>query len=216
MGRASGVVAIVLLSIAAAGCGPGATRVMVPPRIDLKAHEVVGVIEFNCSSENELGPLATQRFIDVARQDQGMVRIVKLGTESEVLEAVGQDRLDPAAFQAAGEKYGVQTIVTGDLVFSEVRPKISLGHSLTHIGVAADVQATLAVQMVEAGSGASLWSRSAGATQRIGGASFSKDSVGLAVDDPDNAYVRLVNGLVYAVTPEFRPTWEWRREPVGK
>ncbi len=216
MRKALGTVTIVLVSVAAAGCGPGATRVMVPPRIDLKAHEVVGVIQFNCSSENELGPLATQRFIDVARQDQGMVRIVKLGTESELLEAVGQDRLDAAAFKAASEKYGVQTILTGDLVFSEVRPKIALGHSLTSIGVAADVQATLAVQMVEAASGASLWSRSAGVTQRIGGASFSKDSVGLAVDDPDNAYVRLVNGLVYAVTPEFRPTWEWRREPVGK
>lgn len=209
MTRALGVVAIVLVSLAASGCGSGRTRVMVPPRIDLKAHEVIGVVEFNCSSENELGPFATQRFIDVARQDQGVVRIVRLGTESEVLEAVDQDRLGPAAFKAAGEKYGVQTIVTGDLVFSEVRPKVSIGHSLTHIGVAADVQATLAVQMVEAASGASLWSRSAGATQRIGGASFSKDSVGLAVDDPENAYVRLVNGLVYAVTPEFRPTWEW-------
>ncbi len=209
--RALGVVAIVLVSLAASGCGSGRTRVMVPPRIDLKAHEVIGVVEFNCSGEEELGPFATQRFIDVARQDQGMVRIVRLGTESEVLEAVDQDRLGPAAFKAAGEKYGVQTIVTGDLVFSEVRPKVSIGHSLTHIGVAADVQATLAVQMVETTSGASLWSRSAGATERIGGASFSKDSVGLAVDDPENAYVRLVNGLVYAVTPEFRPTWEWHR-----
>jgi hypothetical protein len=210
MRKALAIVAMVLVS-AAAGCGSGRIRVMVPPRIDLKAHEVIGVIEFNCSAENELGPLGTQRFIDAARQDQGMVRIVKLGTEGEVLEAVGQDRLDPAAFKAAGQKYGVQTIVTGDLVFSEVRPKVSIGRSLTHIGVAADVEATLTVQMVEAASGASLWSRSAGATERIGGASFSKDSVGLAVDDPENAYVRLVNGLVYAVTPDFRPTWEWRR-----
>ncbi len=211
MRKALGTIAIVLVSVAAAGCGSGRTQVMVPPQIDLRAHEVIGVVEFNCSSEDELGPFATQRFIDAARQDQGMVRIVRLGTESEVLEAVGQDRLDPAAFKAAGAKYGVQTIVTGDLVFSEVRPKVSIGHSLTHIGVAADVQATLTVQMVEAASGASLWSRSAGATERLGGASFSKDSVGLAVDDPENAYHRLVNGLVYAVTPEFRPTWEWRR-----
>jgi hypothetical protein len=211
MRRALGTVAILLVSMVATGCGPGRIRVMVPPRIDLKAHEVIGVIEFNCSSENELGPFATQRFIDVARQDQGMVRIVRLGTESEVLEAVGQNRLDPAAFKAAGEKYGVQTIATGDLVFSEVRPKVSIGQSLTHLGVSADVHATLAVQMVEAASGASLWSRSAGATQRIGGASFSKDSVGLAIDDPEKAYQGLVNGLVYAVTPEFRPTWEWRR-----
>jgi len=209
--RAFGTIAIVLVSIGAFGCGSGRTRVMVPPRIDLKAHEVIGVVDFRCSSENELGPFATARFIDVARQDQGMVRIVKLGTEDEALEAVGQDRLDPAAFKALGEKYGVQTILTGDLVFSEVRPKVSIGHSLTHIGVAADVHATLAVQMVETASGASLWSRSAGTTERIGGASFSKNSVGLAIDDPENAYQRLVNSLVYAITPEFRPTWEWRR-----
>lgn len=206
--RAFGTVAIALVSVAAAGCG---TRVMVPPRIDLKAHEVIGVVEFNCSSENELGPFATQRFIDAARQDQGMVRIVRLGAEAEVLEAVGHDRLDPAAFKALGEKYGVRTIVTGDLVFSEVRPNVAIGHSLTHIGVSADVHATLAVQMVEAASGASLWSRSAGATQRIGGASFSTNKdVSLDVDDPEKAYYRLVNGLVCAVTPEFRVTWERR------
>ena len=211
MKRALGTVVMVLVYVAASGCGPGRIRVMVPPQIDLKAHEVIGVIDFRCSSEDELGPFATERFIDVARQDQGMVRIVRLGTEGEALEAVGQDRLDAAAFKVLGEKHGVQTIVTGDLVFSEVRPKVSLGHSLTHIGVAADVHATLAVQMVEAASGASLWSRSAGATQRIGGASFSKDSVGLAVGDPQEAYQGLVNNLVYAVTPEFRPTWEWRR-----
>jgi hypothetical protein len=211
MRRALGMVAIALVSVAASGCGPGRVRVMVPPQIDLKAHEVIGVIDFRCSSEDELGPYATQRFIDAARQDQGMVRIVRLGIEDEALEAVGQDQLDGAAFKALGEKHGVQTIVTGDLVFSEVRPKVSIGQSLTHIGVAADVHATLAVQMVEAATGASLWSRSAGATQRIGSAGFSKDSVGLAVGDPEEAYQGLVNNLVYAVTPEFRPTWEWRR-----
>ena len=211
MKRALELVAIVLVLVVMTGCGPGRVRVMVPPQIDLRTHEVIGVVQFNCSSQDELGPFATQRFIEAARQDQGMVRIVSLGTESEVLEAVGQNRFDPAAFKAAGAKYGVQTIVTGDLAFSEVRPKFAIGHSLTHIGVAADVQATLTVQMVEAASGASLWSRSAGATERLGGASFSKHSVGLAVDDPENAYQRLVNSLVYAVTPEFRPTWEWRR-----
>jgi len=212
MKRALGMGAIVLVSVIVAGCGSGRVRVMVPPQIDLKAHEVIGVIQFDCSSRSELGPFATQRFIDAARQDQGMVRIVSLGTESEVLAAVGQNRLDPAAFKAAGAKYGVQTILTGDLVFSEVRPKVSIGHSLTHLGVAADVQATLTVQMVEAASGASIWSRSAGATERIGAAGFSSNrNVHLNVDDPENAYVRLVNGLVYSVTPEFRPTWEWRR-----
>jgi len=208
MRRAFGTAAIVLVSMATCGCG---SRVMVPPRIDLKPHEVIGVIEFNSSSDDALGPFATERFIGAARRDQGMVRFVKLGTETEVLEAVSRDRLDPAAFKALGEKYGVKTVITGDLVFSDVRPNIAVRHSLTSIGVSADVHATLAVQMVETASGASLWSRSADATQRIGAAHFSTNKdVSLQVDDPENAYNRLVDGLVHAVTPEFRVTWERR------
>ncbi len=211
MKRAFVMVAVVLVSVVTCGCGPRRVRVMVPPRIDLKPHEVIGVVEFNCSSEDELGPFATGRFIEAMRQDQGMVRVVRLGTESDVLAAVDQSRLDAAAFQALGNKYGVQTIVTGDLTFSEVRPNVSIGHSLTHIGVSADVRATLAVQMVEAASGASLWSRSADATQRLGAAGFSTNKdVHLEVGDPEKAYGQLVDRLVYAVTPEFRVTGEWR------
>jgi hypothetical protein len=58
MRRALGMVAIALVSVAASGCGPGRIRVMVPPQIDLKIHEVIGVIDFRCSSEDELGPYA--------------------------------------------------------------------------------------------------------------------------------------------------------------
>jgi hypothetical protein len=208
--RAFGPAAILAVSLATCGCR-STTRVMVPPRIDLKAHEIIGVIEFPCTSQDALGPLATGRFIEAARHDQGMVRFTRLGTEGEVLQGTGQSRLDPAAFKAIGEKYGVRTVVTGELVLSEIRPNISVLHSLTSIGVSADVQATLTVQMVEAATGASLWSRSAGATRRIGGASFSsRRNISLDIDDPDNAYVGLVNDLVYAVTPEFRVTWERR------
>ncbi len=184
---------------------------MVPPRINLTAHEVIGVVEFNCSREDELGPLATSRFIEAARQDQGLVRIVRLGTESEILEAVDKDRLDAAAYKALGEKYGVRTIVTGDLVFSEARPNFSLGQNLTRFGVSADVHASLTVQMVETAGGASLWSRSAEATQQLGAASFSTNKdVSLAVGDSQKVYRQLVDHLAYAVTPEFRVTWEWR------
>jgi hypothetical protein len=208
MRRAFGPAAIAIVSLAACGCR-SRPMVMVPPRIDLAAHEVIGVIDFPCVTEGALGPLATSRFVEAARQDQGMVRFTRLGTEEEVLDAIGQTRLDPAAFRAIGEKYGVRTIVTGDLELSEVRPNVSVFHSLTSIGVSANVHATLAVQIFEAASGASVWSRSASATRRIGGVSFSANkNVSLDMDDPDNAYAGLVNTLVYAVTPDFRVTWE--------
>jgi len=211
MVRAFGLAAMVVVSLATCGCS-SRVKVMVPPQIDLKAHEIIGVIEFPCVTQDALGPLATSRFIEAARRDQGMVRVTRLGTAGEVLEAVSRSQLDAAAFQAIGDKFGVQTIVTGELDLSEVRPNFSV-FSLTTLGVSADVQATLSVQMVEAATGASLWSRSAGASRRIGGASFSANkNVSVDMDDPDNAYADLVNELAYAVTPDFRPTWTWHRQ----
>jgi hypothetical protein len=181
---------------------------MVPPRIDLKEHEVIGVIDFGCSSEGELGRVATGRFIDAARQDQGLVRIVRLGSEAEALATVGQARLDPAAFQALGEKHGLKTIVTGSLTISDVHPNITILQGLTHAGVSADVDAALAVQMVETATGASIWSNSAGATQRVAGLSvFGNKRVTFDAADPEKAYGQLADSLVYAVTHDFRVTW---------
>ena len=71
--------AVLLLSIAAAlGCG--GSKVMVPPRIDLQQHELLGIIEFSSNQKGELAPLATQRFMEEVRRDQGLVRIVRSGS----------------------------------------------------------------------------------------------------------------------------------------
>ena len=62
----------VLLLALTVGCAAKQTY-RVPPRIDLTQHEMIGVIEINSSSEGELGPLATRRFTDEARRDQGVL-----------------------------------------------------------------------------------------------------------------------------------------------
>jgi hypothetical protein len=200
-----------LLMVVVSGCGHSHS-VMVPPRIDLKQHEVVGVIDFDCSAESnegELAQLVTGRFIDAARRDQGLVRFVRLGPETEVLRDLGLSRLDPEACKALGEKHGVRTLVRGSLAISDVRPNISIMQSLTRVGVSADVQATLTVEMIETASGASVWSQSAGATQRVGALSIStaKD-VSLHAADPEKAYGSLADNLVWAVTHDFRVTWQ--------
>jgi hypothetical protein len=215
MAQRLGVVAAAILISVVSGCGH-TTTVMVPPRIDLKQHEVVGVIDFLCSAENDEGELAqlvTSRFIEAARRDQGLVRMIRLGTEEEALASVGQSRLDAAAFKMLGEQHGVATIVTGEFTLSSLQPSVNLLQSLTSVGIRADVQATLAVQMVEAATGASLWSESAGATRQVGGVSFSRHKqVVLNVSDPEKIYGSLVNDLTWAVTPDFRPTWRRVRD----
>ena len=190
------------------GCG---SKVMVPPRIDLQQHEILAIIEFASSEEGELGPLATKRFMEAARRDQGLVRIVEIGPEAEALRRAGADRLDQDAFRALGSEYGVNTIFTGELVVSDVRPDVRVTPDLRDVGLAAEVDATLAVQMTETVTGASLWNNSADVTMRVGQVRvFGGRQVVFDADDPERAYGELISALVGAVTRDFRVTWERR------
>jgi hypothetical protein len=205
MRRKSWLIAAALLTLATQGC---TERVLVPPRIDLKQHEVIGVIEFDCSGKGELGPFLTHRFVDAVRRDQQLLRIVRLGTAAEVLADIDQSRLDRNAFKAIGQKHELKTVFTGNVVVSDVKPSVAIGQSLAHFGVSADVDATLTAQMVETDTGASLWSRSARAVERIGGVEiFGDKSFTFDADDPENAYGRLGDSLVEAVTHDFQCHW---------
>lgn len=205
MRRKSWLIAAALLTLAIQGC---TERVLVPPHIDLKQHEVVGIIEFDCSGQGELGPFLTRRFVDAVRRDQQLVRIVLLGTPADVLADIGQPRLDQNAFKAIGKKHQIKTVFTGNVVVSDVKPNVAIGQSLTYFGVSTDVDATLDAQMVETETGASIWSRSARDVQRIGGVEvFGDNSFTFDADDPDSAYGRLADNLVEAVTHDFRCRW---------
>jgi hypothetical protein len=203
--RKSWLIAAALLTLAIQGC---TQRVLAPPRIDLKQHEVVGVIEFDCSGRGELGPFLTRRFVDAIRRDQELVRIVMLGTPGDVLADIGQSRLGQDAFTAIGQKYQIKTVFTGNVVVSDVKPNVAIGQSLNYFGVSADVDATLNAQMVETDTGASLWSRSTRAVQRIGGVEFFGDrSFTFDADDPENAYGRLADSLIESAAYDFRSHW---------
>ena len=102
MKRTAMLAMIVLSMMGAMGCASHhetVQSVQVPPRVNLKEHEIIGVVEFSSSSKGKLGPLATSRFIEMARRDQGLVRIVSLGTEAEALRSVLRDRLDAEALR---------------------------------------------------------------------------------------------------------------------
>lgn len=199
------LIAAILLTLAIQGC---TQRVLAPPRIDLKQHEVIGVIEFDCSGKGELGPFLTQRFVDAIRRDQDFVRIISLGTKSHVLADIGQSQLDQNAFKSIGQKHHIKTVFTGDVVVSDVKPSVAIGQKLTYFGVSADVDATLNAQMFETDTGASIWSRSTRSVERVGGVEiFGNKSFTFDTDDPENAYGRLADSLVEAVTYDFQCYW---------
>ncbi len=211
MKRMSGALLAVVVMAGMIGCSTRqiVQKVRVPPRIDLKQHEVIGVVEFASTSGGELGPLVTRRFTESARRDQGLVRVVALPPDAEALSSVGREQWGPEAYRALGRKNGVRTIIAGKLTVSDVRPNIRISPGLRSGKVTAQVDATLEVQMIETASGASVWSRSASATRNVGQVSvFRGRSFEFDADDPETAYGDLVNVLVDAVTRDFHASWE--------
>jgi hypothetical protein len=201
---------VVALSFAATlGCG-GGTRVAVPPRIDLQQHEILAIIQFTTTNKGELAPLTTQRFVEEIRLDQGMIRIIELGTRDEALAEVDKKRLDPSAYKQLGQEYDVATIFVGELIVSDIRPAVSITTDLSKLGASADVDATLTVNMVETATGASIWSRSASVTKRVGNVSLFDGDVDFDAEDPEGAYGELVDALVFLVTEEFKVTYARR------
>ena len=187
------------------GC---ASKVLVPPKIDLGSYGSIGMIEFSVDADPTLRSYATQEFLQTMQMAQPGTRVLELGSEMRVLESVGHRQLDLNAIKAIGDKYGVDTVLTGNLSLTRVKPSLQISRSLTRVNVAADVRGTLSTRMVEARSGSTVWARSARAKQSVARASIvAHGPYGMGVTDKENAHALLVQGLVYRIADDFRSHW---------
>lgn len=205
---------LALILVVTLGCAGKARRyetVMVPPKVDLKQHELIGMIEFASTADGDLAAFTSKRFADMARRDQGLVRMVDLGTVEHAKQAVGRQSWDPETFKAIGRELNVRTLLIGELKISDVKPSFTLGSALRSGSVSAEVDAVLEVQLIETETGASLWSRTAQARRSIGSVSVGQGRpLVFDADDPERAYGELVNSLVGEVTRDFHVAWERR------
>jgi len=183
----------------------------VPPRVDLRQLEMIGVVNFDTTADDDLASLATHRFAESARRDQGVVRMVDFGSKGEAMRAVSRSTWDAETLRALGEERGVRTILTGTLTLSDVRPDVRLSSSLRSGSVSGLVDAVLAVELIETETGASIWSGSARATQSVGqiGIRGGKDVV-FGANDRDQVYAGLIDTLVEQATRDFHVSWETR------
>jgi len=193
------------LAVAVALLFTGCARVYVPPAIDLKPQEVIGIIEFRSDSKGDLAEFVTQKFMESITEDQDELRIIELGTEAMVLEAVGETRLGPDAFKAIGEKYDVNTVFTGTLNVSEATPSCAFGPG--YASFEAKVNARLAARLVETATGATVWSNSGREERTVAGVEKFGSSFSFEADDPEHAYGDLARHLCRKVTRDFRHTW---------
>lgn len=181
---------------------------MMPPRIDLGAFQRIGLVEFTSNAEGDLQTLASQEFIQSMQSSQPGVPVLELGDEELVLTAIGRDKLDPDAVRALGKLYDVDAVIVGNLEVIDVKPKVNLTQVLTSVDVQADVEAALTTRLFLAGSGATMWTRSARMKQTVAHAGLDAEGgVHFGAEDPEAAYGSLVHDLVDHVTQDFRPYW---------
>ena len=190
------------LTALSGGCGPRVVvqeppPVLVPPRVDLTGLEQIGVVQFRASEPSGLGDLVTRKFVESARRDQVLVRIVDLGPSPA-----------PASDVALGREKGVRTVLAGDLTVARVRPRVRVASDLGSGSVSMSLEATLDVRMIEVESGASIWSRSARASRSVGDVGlYGRNGVVFVAADPETAYADLVDTLVEQVTGDFHARW---------
>jgi len=198
---------LVLLAVLIIGC-KSYTTVTVPPKIDLKQFNTIGVIQFDSPSDEALAKKATQRFIEYVQDAQPGTLVVELGPKGDLLQAFGFTQLDREAVKAIKEKKSVDAVVSGTLTVSNPETEVTIRDlSLSGLSGRSKVKGELSARLWQGASGALAWSDSAHGEWTLTKASITN----IQVNDPEAKYSQMVDDLVFATTRDFRPTKE-RRE----
>lgn len=174
------------------GLGCASHRVLVPPQLSLTPYPSVGLVTFTVeNARGKLGEFTTRQFEEYL-----------LGAQHgfEVQEFVTAD--SSAALAGARD---VPVVFLGHLRVSNVKPSGGLFGMIAHVD--ATVSADLAVELRSTKTGGTLWRSSASAREKVGELSFAGGVPVFSARDPQEAYGRLVDRLVYAVTWDLRSTW---------
>ncbi len=201
----SALIALLMLTACAA------EKVLVPARVDLGAYPTVGIVVFSSNTHGNLEEYATQQFMQTVQAAQPGVRILELGSEERVLAAIEHDALDFEAVRAIGEKWGVEAVFTGHLDVTGVKPRLELATMIKTMSMRADVKASLQARLIEAGNGATVWTRSSSGEALVAHVKVvARGPVGFGASDPEQAYGKLVHRLVSRVSNDFYSHWERR------
>jgi hypothetical protein len=149
--------------------------VRVPPQVDLRGYEAIGVVEFTSNADATINRYATQRLQSVIQSAQPGTRLVELGPAESVLAAVGARQLDADTIKKIGARYGVAAVFHGNITYSEPAVKIRGISDLANAqgGARAEMRGDMFLKLVETKTAASVWSNSSWVTKQLGGVRVS-------------------------------------------
>ena len=187
-------------------------KVLIPPKVELKAYHSIGVIEFSTNAEDTLKPYVTQNFIQNVQSAQPGTRILELGDEEQLLRVLGHSRIDPETIRSIGRKYNVDAVILGHLQVSTIKPKINVFTAAKALNARAYIEAALRTRILETDSGATLWTRATTGKTQVARINLMEGGpVSFGISDPKEKYGKLVPNLVYVNTHDFRSTYEYRK-----
>lgn len=199
--RARRVLVSSFIILAIFGCGgsrrPVRQRVLLPPTLNLVPHHNIGLFEFSVeNAKGNLHEFATHRF-------EEYVLAAQSGIEMREFKSADSSRVFAAA---AADTNGCPVAFFGHLKISNVKPHGGLTAGLAPV-MRATVTVELSVWLVNTRTGGVMWRRSSASTEEVGGLSFMGGTPSFSARDPNDAYGRLINQLVYNVTYDVRSTW---------
>jgi hypothetical protein len=202
---------VLLALLLATACGGGhryvPSRVLVPPRLDLRQYGRVGLVVFTIEkAKGDLDQLATTQFSEAVLAAQPGIEVLELGSGEPVRRRLGETEMGAATAQELGAKRRAPVVFIGHLKVSNVTPSGGL-RSLSLPHLEANVSAELTVALYATETGGTLWRSSGVASRKIGGLAIVGGEPYFSAKDPNKAYAGLVYDLVDYVTRDLRATW---------
>jgi hypothetical protein len=203
---------LLLLLLATFACGSHnrVSRVLVPPRLDLRPLGRLGLVTFTVeNAKGSLHEYATERFAEEVLAAQPGMEMLELGSADSLLQRVGEKELGIAAAQELGKQRDIGAVFAGHLKVSNPNPSGGLG-GIVSARAETTVRVDLSVRLLSARSGATLWRSSAWATEKVGHVSLVGGQINFAAKDPKAAYGRLVSRVVGLAAQDMWSTWQNR------
>jgi len=186
--------------------------VSIPPLVDLSQYRVIGVIDFAVDRTVPSNIDITHRFIATLQSSQPGSRFLELGDERAVLAEVKRSSLDLQAIKAIGSHYGVDALLTGEMLASEAKPSFSFdARNLSSASASASVEANLRGKLRETATSATAWTNGAHTKRSLGSVSLSNNGLTGNVSSRDKIYETMIDDLLRVATQDFRPTYERRK-----
>ena len=180
--------------------------VPVPPRVDLKGYNTIGIVEFDSNADRATSASATRQFQEQIQSAQPGTRFIELGERQALLASLGAKQLDAPTLKRIGQQYGVAAVFLGDIAYSEPRVDVKIS-DITKLqgGVRAEVRGDMSAKLFETATGASVWSNSGWVRKQLGALSVSESGVRGGMQN-SNPREEMLPTLVYEITHDFRPT----------